>query len=122
MPEPIIRSARLADAETLSAIGAQTFAETFGHLYPPRDLERFLADAYDLERTKKDLADPAKASWLVEIGDQAIGYGSAGPCGLPHAEVTPQCGEIKRIYFRKAAQGGGLGARLFGQMPAWLQG
>src|ERR1700744_428277 len=120
MPEPIIRRAVLADAETLSAIGAETFNETFGHLYPPRDLERFLAEAYDLERTKKDLADPAKASWLVEVDGVAIGYGLAGPCGLPHPEVTPDCGEIKRIYFRKAQQGGGLGARLFAEMIAWL--
>ncbi len=28
----------------------------------------FLAEAYDLERTRADLADPAKASWLVEAG------------------------------------------------------
>src|SRR3569623_1262404 len=115
MPEPIaqpiIRRAELADTETLSAIGAETFNETFGHLYPPADLERFLAEAYALDRTRKDLADPNKASWLVEADGQAIGYGLAGPCGLPHAEVTPDCGEIKRIYFRKAAQGGGLGAR-----------
>jgi GNAT superfamily N-acetyltransferase len=121
MPEAIIRRATLADAETLSAIGAETFHETFGHLYPPRDLERFLAEAYALERTKKDLADPAKASWLVEADGQAIGYALAGPCGLPHPEVTADCGEIKRIYFRKGWQGAGLGARLFGEMVAWLQ-
>src|ERR1700761_3777325 len=99
MPEPIIRRATMADAQALAAIGAETFVETFGHLYPPADLERFLAEAYDLERTKKDLADPAKASWLVEADDAVIGYGTAGPCGLPHDAVTAACGEIKRIYF-----------------------
>ena len=121
MPEPIIRRAGIADAETLSAIGAETFVETFGHLYPPRDLEVFLAEAYGLERTEKELADPAKASWLIEADGAAIGYGLAGPCGLPHEDVTPGCGEIKRIYLRKAWQGSGLGARLFAQMTAWLQ-
>ncbi|HEY3948889.1 GNAT family N-acetyltransferase [Phenylobacterium sp.] len=121
MPEPIIRRAGPADAATLSAIGAETFVETFGHLYPPRDLERFLVEAYDLERTRKDLADPAKASWLVEADGQAIGYGLAGPCGLPHPQATPACGEIKRIYFRKAWQGAGLGAALFAEMVGWLQ-
>ena len=121
MPEPIIRRAVLADAPTLAAIGSETFVETFGHLYPPRDLERFLAQAYALDRTERDLADPAKASWLVEADGRAIGYGLAGPCGLPHAEVTPACGEIKRIYFRTAWQGAGLGAKLFGEMVDWLQ-
>ncbi|HZZ66956.1 MAG TPA: GNAT family N-acetyltransferase [Phenylobacterium sp.] len=121
MPDPLIRRAGPADAETLAAIGAETFVETFGHLYPPPDLAQFLAEAYALERTRADLADPAKAAWLVEADGEAVGYALAGPCGLPHAEATPDCGELKRIYFRKAWQGGGLGARLFEETLAWLQ-
>lgn len=120
-PQAIIRRAGLADAEALAALGAETFVETFGHLYPPSDLEHYLAEAYPLERIEKDLADPAKATWLVEVDGQAIGYALAGPCGLPHAEVTAQCGELKRIYFRQAAQGAGLGRRLFDEVMAWLQ-
>ncbi len=121
MSEPLIRRAAPADAEALSAIGGETFGETFGHLYPPADLERYLAEAYSLERTLVDLTDPAKASWIVEAEGQVVGYALAGPCGLPHADVTPDCGELKRIYFRKAWQGGGLGARLFAETIAWLQ-
>ena len=45
----------------------------------------------------------------------------AGPCGLPHAEVTPACGELKRIYLLKAWQNGGLGRRLFAETLDWLQ-
>jgi ribosomal protein S18 acetylase RimI-like enzyme len=125
MPEgrnpPIIRRAGPSDAEALAAIGAETFTETFGHLYPAADLAQFLAEAYGLARTRADLADPAKASWLVEADGQAIGYALAGPCGLPHAEVTPDCGELKRIYFRKAWQGAGLGRRLFEAVMTWLE-
>ena len=120
MTEPAIRRAGSHDAEALSELGARTFTETFGHLYPPADLEAFLADAYGLERTRADLADPAKASWIVEAGGEAAGYALAGPCGLPHPDVTPACGELKRIYFLKAWQGGGLGQRLFAETMAWL--
>ena len=120
MTEPAIRRAGSADAEALSAIGAATFVETFGHLYPPSDLEPFLAEAYSLEHTRADLADPAKASWIVEAGGEVVGYALAGPCGLPHAGVTRRCGELKRIYLLKAWQGGGLGARLFAETLAWL--
>ena len=119
--EPTIRRAGPADAETLAALGERTFRETFEHLYAPEDLKAFLADAYGLERTRADLADPAKASWLVEAGGEAIGYALAGPCGLPHDAVTPACGELKRIYFRKDRQGGGLGKVLFAQVMDWLQ-
>lgn len=121
MSEPVIRRAGPADAATLAALGARTFTETFAHLYDFEDLQVFLAEAYGLDRTRKDLADPAKASWLVEADGQAIGYASAGPCGLPHAEVTAACGELKRIYFLRGRQGGGLGKALFAEVMAWLQ-
>jgi ribosomal protein S18 acetylase RimI-like enzyme len=121
MIEPTIRRAGSADAEVLAALGARTFSDTFAHLYDPDDLRVFLAEAYGLERTRADLADPAKAHWLVEAGGQAIGHAQAGPCGLPHAEVTPRCGELKRIYFLKDRQGGGLGRQLFAEVLAWLQ-
>ena len=121
MQEPVIRRAGPDDAQILARIGAETFVETFGRLYAPDDLAAFLVSAYDLERTRADLADPAKASWLVEAGGEAIGYALAGPCVLPHAGVTPACGELKRIYLRAAWQGGGLGGRLFGQVMEWLE-
>ncbi|RAK58605.1 GNAT family N-acetyltransferase [Phenylobacterium hankyongense] len=123
MQEPTIRRAGSADAEALAEIGARTFSETFGHLYPPADLARFLAEAYGLERTRADLADPAKASWIVEAADgQVVGLALAGPCALPHPDITPSCGELKRLYLLKAHQNGGLGGRLFAQAMTWLQG
>lgn len=121
MDETLIRRAGPADVEALAELGARTFSETFGHLYPPHDLAAFLAEAYGVERTAADLADPRKAAWLVEEAGGAIGYALAGPCGLPHPDVTPACGELKRLYFVKARQGGGLGRRLFGEVMAWLQ-
>ena len=121
MPEPTIRRADPADAEVLAEIGARTFTETFAHLYPPPDLAAFLAEAYGVERTRATLADPAKAAWLVEADGKVVGYAEAGPCGLPHAEVTPACGELKRFYLLKPWQGGGLGARLFDEVMAWLE-
>ena len=122
MTQPLIRRAGSADAAAVAAIGAETFLETFGHLYPAADLDRFLPQAYGLDRTIADLADPAKAQWLVEADGQVIGYALAGPCALPHPEVTPECGELKRLYFRKAWQSGGHGGRLFAETMTWLQG
>lgn len=121
MSEPLIRRAGLQDAEILAEIGARTFTETFAHLYPPEDLAAFLAEAYDVERTRANLADPARAAWVVEAGREVVGYAEAGPCGLPHAEVTPACGELKRFYLVRPWQGGGLGARLFDEIMAWLE-
>jgi GNAT superfamily N-acetyltransferase len=120
MPEPTIRRATVADAEVLSWLGAETFTQTFGHLYHPDDLAAFRREAYGLDRTRADLADQAKAQWLVELDGQAIGYALAGPCDLPHEDVTPACGELKRLYCLKDHQGGGKGSRLFAEVLDWL--
>src|SRR4051812_2126870 len=88
---PIIRRATLDDAEALAAVGAATFTETFAHLYPPEDLAAFLAETYSVERARSDLADPAKAAWLVVKDGEAVGHALAGPCKLPHPDVTAQC-------------------------------
>jgi GNAT superfamily N-acetyltransferase len=121
MSAPLIRRALPDDAETLSRIGAETFVETFGHLYPPEDLAAFLDAAYGLEKTRRDLADPAKAAWLVEADGAVVGHALAGPCDLPHDEVTPDCGELKRLYVLKRLQGDGTGSRLLAETLAWLE-
>ena len=121
MQQPVIRRADPSDAAVLAELGARTFSDTFAHLYPPEDLSAFLAEAYSLERTKADLIDPAKALWLVEAEGRAVGYALAGPCDLPHPDVTPASGELKRFYLLKDWQGGGVGGRLFAEIMAWLE-
>lgn len=121
MQQPVIRRADPSDAAVLAELGARTFSDTFAHLYPPEDLTAFLAEAYSLERTKADLAEPAKALWLVEADGRAVGYALAGPCDLPHPDVTPASGELKRFYLLKDWQGGGVGGRLFAEIMAWLE-
>ena len=118
---PTIRRADLSDAAALAEIGRRTFAETFGRHYPPNDLEAFLATAHGLARAQRDLVDPAKAAWLVEMGSQVVGYALAGPCKLPHPEATPACGELDRIYLLRACQGEGTGSRLLVEALAWLE-
>ena len=118
--EHIIRRAGLADAGVLSGLAARTFTETFGHLYPAEDLAAFLAEAYDVERQRRILGHPDYAVWLVEREGEAIGHAAAGPCGLPHPEVAPGDGEVKRLYLRQGFQGAGLGAKLCDAAMDWL--
>jgi GNAT superfamily N-acetyltransferase len=121
MSPPTIRRATPDDAEALSRIGAATFVETFGRLYPPEDLQAFLDAAYGLEKTRRDLADPTKAAWLVERDGAVVGHALAGPCDLPHDEVTATCGELKRLYVLKRLQGDGTGSRLLAETLDWLE-
>ena len=116
----MIRRAVPADAELLSALAARTFTETFGHLYPPEDLAAFLAEAYDPGRQREILSHPSYAVWLAERDGEAIGHAAAGPCGLPHPDVAPGDGELKRLYVLKDRQNGGWGGRLFATALEWL--
>ena len=121
MVEETIRRAGVTDAETLCALGAETFCDAFAHLYPPADLAAFLAEAYAIEPARAQLADPRYGAWLLETGGEAIGFALAGPCGLPHPDVGPTSGELKRVYLRKAWQGGGRGSRLLNVALNWLE-
>ena len=115
-----IRRAEPGDAEVLAALGRETFRETFGHLYPPEDLAAFLASAHAPSVYAAAAADPASRLWIAETGGRAVGYAMAGPCHLPHPEVTPACGELQRIYVRRESQGAGLGVQLLESVLEWL--
>jgi ribosomal protein S18 acetylase RimI-like enzyme len=115
-----IRRAGPADAQVLSALAARTFTETFGHLYPAADLDFFLADAYPPEKQAVILAHPHYAVSLLEDDGVAVGHAAAGPCGLPHADVRPGEGELKRLYVLASHQNGGWGGRLFDAAERWL--
>jgi ribosomal protein S18 acetylase RimI-like enzyme len=118
---PMIRRAGLDDAPALATLGARTFIESFGQLYSAEDLQAFLEESHTVAAYERLLADPRYALWLAEADGRAIGYAMAGPCGLPHAEVAPGDGELKRLYLLASAQGGGIGAGLFGQALEWLE-
>jgi ribosomal protein S18 acetylase RimI-like enzyme len=121
MPNTTIRRAAVADAPILAELGARTFSEKFGHLYPPEDLAAFLASTHTVEKVAAELQASEMATWLAESEGAAVGYALAGPCGLPHPEVTPDCGELKRIYVLADRQGEGLGARLMDTALSWLE-
>ena len=117
----MIRRAVPADAAVLAELGAATFAGTFGHLYSPEDLQAFLEESHSVAAYARTLADPDYALWLAEDeAGRAIGYAQAGPCGLPHVDVRPEDGELKRLYVRAGTQNAGTGRALMDAAMAWL--
>ena len=100
------RLAGTDDAPALSKLGAETFTETFGHLYAPSDLALFLVN-HGEEQWRQELADPEFAVLLVEAEGEAIGYAKIGP---PHLPFEPRgvAVELRQFYLVKAWQGHGL--------------
>lgn len=116
-----IRRANIDDASTLADLGRVTFIDAFGHLYTPEDLQAFIDDSHSIDAYKRALENSDYALWLAERDGLAVGYAQAGPCGLPHAEVQPGDGELKRLYLLRSAQNGGVGLALLDTALAWLE-
>jgi len=118
---PAIRRATPGDAMALAALARDTFVETFGHLYRPEDLAAFLAKSQSVAAYAPLLQDPRVAVWVAEDADGTlVGFLNAGPCKLPLPEREPNAGEIRQLYLRSSAQGGGLGTRLLVLGLEWL--
>jgi diamine N-acetyltransferase len=116
-----LRRATPQDAAALSDIGAATFAETFGHLYPPEDLGAFLAKSYSLGVSQALLADTRVGVWFVSAANAPpAAFVVAGPCKLPVPALEPAAGEVRLLYVRAAYQNQRLGARLLETALEWL--
>ena len=107
-----IRHATAADAALLAELGARTFNETFAADNRPEDVAAYLASAFSVEQTERELSDP-RSTWLVaEIDGAAAGYAKL------HAGQTPECVrgpdpvELARIYAARDWLGRGVGASL----------
>jgi len=103
------RDARENDAADLAEIGRDTFAETFGHLYPPGDLKTYLDETYSIEKMQADLRDPEVEVRMAFSGRRIVAYCKIGPVKLP-TDVGPDPAlELHRVYVSQARQGVGVG-------------
>ncbi len=108
------RLAGTDDAPALSRLGAETFTETFGHLYQPADLAAFLTN-HGEEEWQRELADEDFAVLLAENDGEAVGYAKVGPPHLPF-EPRGTAVELRQFYLLEPWKGQGLAD----QMMQWV--
>ena len=113
----LIRVATPSDAIPLAELKRDTFRETFlqdgfNIDYPPHDLAAYETQAYSVETVTGQLNDPQCRTWVAESDDgRLVGYAHAGPCKLPHPEVTDGAGKSIRSTFGAARKEPAPGAR-----------
>jgi ribosomal protein S18 acetylase RimI-like enzyme len=116
-----IRRATHDDAAAAAELGAATFVETFGHLYPPEDLQSFLAKSHSPESWARTLADPNRAVWIVQHhSGRNIGFLVVGACKLPVQDMPAEAGEIQQLYVLAEFHNLRLGAQLMDLGLEWL--
>lgn len=116
-----IREAGAADASALSLLAADTFTETFGHLYKPDDLSGFLKNNHSAAVYSDLLADEEWKLWLAEEDGEAVAYCVAGPCTLPVPDMPENSGELARLYMKGSQKGRGLGGDMLELALAWMR-
>lgn len=115
-----LHRASTADASLLARLGAAAFTETFGHLYPPEDLQSFLSKSHSVAAWGRVLADPLRATWLAFVDGSPVGYCSVGPCKLPVDSREPTAGEIQLLYVLSSHHNLRLGSQLMELGLDWL--
>ena len=115
-----IRPAADGEAESLAEVARTTFTETFGHLYDPADLSRFLTGARAPSIYESLLDDDTSLVLVSEEGGRIVGYAVSGPCKLPVADLEDAAGEVKELYVLESHQGLGIGTRLLEASLDWL--
>ncbi len=102
---PNYRDANREDAAALKALFADSFVETFGHIYRAADLDEFL-DANSEDKWRTNLSDPEVAIRVAEIDGELAGFVELAPKQLPHETSAPAL-ELRRLYLRREAHGTG---------------
>ena len=104
------RMADSSDAKALAELGANTFIDTFGHLYQPDDLQAFLQN-HSPENWHKELNDSAFEICVAEQDGQLVGYVKLGPPHLPF-EPRGEAAELRQLYVLEEMKGQGVAQAL----------
>lgn len=109
-----LRPATLEDAPALAALGRESFAAAFGHLYRPEDLASFLAEVHDEVTVAGEIAGKeCRHSLAVGQNGALLGY-----CKLRYpsklAELSDAANplELSQLYCAAGATGQGVGGAL----------
>ena len=113
---PSVRDASAADADAITRVARTSWTETYRDIFEPEFIERFLADAYDIDRlaASAERAADDEHFLVAERGGAVIAFAQYGD-----GRRGP---ELFRIYADPAHFGNGAGTALLAQLHRRLTG
>ena len=107
----VYRDAAPGDGTALAMMARAAFTDTFGHLYPPADLNAFLDEAFGPEGLPTQIGHPDFTIRLATEWDAIVGFAKIGPVGFP-GEWPRHAVELYQLYVASSHLGAGVGPAL----------
>lgn len=106
---PQIRTATVADAETLTDLAARTFYEAFADMNTPQNMQAYMSQAFNVQQLTAELSDPQAKFFIAEIDGVAAGYAKLLPGAAPPGVTGQNPIELARLYVDGKFYGSGIG-------------
>jgi diamine N-acetyltransferase len=111
-PGLVIRPAEARDAGALAALGARTFADTFGADNTPEDLRLYLTSAYGVAQQLAEFANPDIRTLVADQGGVLVAFTQLRRGPSPACVSLPLPVEVWRFYVDKPWHGRGVARHL----------
>ena len=82
-------------------MAAESFTDTFAHLYKPADLAAFLDEAFGPQGLPAQIGRPDTRIRVAIDGDAIAGFAKIAPCHLPSPPVPEGAAELHQLYVLK---------------------
>jgi ribosomal protein S18 acetylase RimI-like enzyme len=107
------RKANESDAAAIAAIGRQSFADAFGHLFNRKeDLQSYLDYTYEQGKLTKSIRKENNIYFLALADDKPVGFLKMKRHSLNEQIESPAQTELQKIYVLKEYHGSGVGKQL----------
>jgi diamine N-acetyltransferase len=111
-PGLVIRPAEARDAGALAALGARTFADTFGADNTAEDLRLYLTVTYGASQQLAEFVDPDIRTLVADQGGLLVAFTQLRRGPSPPCVTLPSPVEVWRFYVDKPWHGRGVARHL----------
>jgi diamine N-acetyltransferase len=112
MSESVVRRAAVDDASQLAAFAERVFRETFETDNRPEDFARYLSSAFGPAIQRREIADPALVTLLLECDGTLAGYAQMREAPPPGGAAARPAIDLRRFYIDRRWHGRGLARTL----------
>ena len=108
--QPEIRRGTLQDAEALTPLAIKIFNDTFASnpLNRPEDMKIYIAEAFTLEQTKRELSDKDTIFLIAEINGVMVGFAKLKEKSREDCVSDSNPIELQRFYVSHEFHGKGI--------------